>query len=120
MTIQELRVCQAYEQRLNLKSADIDRLKVDMQSKAKKINLLEEKITVQKATVDNYSKESVNGYNKLVSQHEDLTDRYNVWIPIYNSELEKYKASENDFNKSCANKTYYLDDMKTIQIDKKT
>lgn len=118
MSRNELRTCQTYEKSLNAKLAEIQRLDTDAKEKADTINQLEEEIVQRKKTVDNYSEESVNSYNKMIDNHKKLTEKYNAWIPILNSEVDKYKKSEEGFNKHCANKAYYLDDMDAISAEK--
>lgn len=118
MTRNELRACQAYEKRLNAKLTEVERLAGEVKERATAINLLEVKIAERKVTVDTYNEKSVNNFNSLIAEHKNLTEKYNTWIPIYKSEVDKYKNSEDGFNKNCANKEYYLDDMDAVRAEK--
>jgi len=83
----QLRQCVAQERSIN---AAIDRLERD-----------EASINQQEPLVDQYSQQSVNNFNALVSK--------------FNAEAVRSSEAVNSFNSACAGRAYYDSDMRAVQ-----
>lgn len=94
----------AHEQAINQSQAELEQIEVELQ-KAKRY-------------VDVHSQASVDRFNRLVDEHGVLVDQHNAKLPPINEKVEAHDQAVNVFNKSCAEKAYYEDDLAEIEAER--
>ena len=72
MSQAELRSCVLAERRLNAQSDEIESDEARLQKSQTDIEALERTIEVRRSKVDEYSQESVDAFNALISRHRNL------------------------------------------------
>jgi hypothetical protein len=71
-------------------------------------------IAENELTIDQYSKESVDQFNAALEEHQRLRSHYNDGVSKFNSAVAESNRDVAAFNANCAERQYYIDDMRSI------
>lgn len=72
---------------------------------------LDNRISVEKQTLDTSDAKAVKHYNDLLDEHRKLTDAYNAGVASFNERLDQQTAAVDRFNSDCAAFGYYDSDL---------
>jgi chromosome segregation ATPase len=111
MTRAELEHCVIQQETIDQLESDLSSSQAEISRLEAEVKASERRIETAAARVDNYSQASVDAFNSLLPQHDQLIKRYNSSLPRYNQLVSQQHSTVEAFNKACTAHPYYLDDM---------
>jgi len=114
MTRAQLSQCVQQQRAIDDDSTEIEVLQADLRRSEAELNAVESQIRRQELTLDRYSQESVDSYNRLVARHRRMVQAHNAKLPQVNGKIEQSNQAVERFNAQCAEKSYYESDMQAV------
>ena len=111
LTVAQLHECLQLEDNINRSANRIDMILTGLSSEKQALEAFSLRLDRESNFLDRYSQASVNAYNNLLSQYREQTARFNLKLPVFNTDVETHNANVNKFSVSCASKKYYETDM---------
>mgnify|MGYP003643768257 CR=1 FL=1 len=119
MTRGELRSCVIQEEHLKGLEKEISAHEQAISQSQTQLEQIEAELKTAERYVNLRSQDSVDRFNRLVDEHGVLVDQHNAKLPLVNEKIETHSQAVNVFNKACAEKAYYEDDLMQIEAERR-
>lgn len=106
MSMEELTNCGKKIEHLEKNFAQLEQDKVRLDKRKTEITGLSKSIDAAKLAVNAKNPQQVNAHDKLIQQRHAIVAQFNIDIKTYNKMVAELKVQDDEFNASCASRTY--------------
>lgn len=110
----ELKDCVIRHEALDESQARLDSTSSDLETLEQSLQRDSKKIEEDRLAVDQYSRAAVDQFNLTLEEHQRAVDRSRERVDKYNLAAARNKNDADSFNAKCAERWYYLDDMRSV------
>ncbi|MCW8931659.1 MAG: hypothetical protein OQL19_15685 [Gammaproteobacteria bacterium] len=116
LTQPELEQCNKRTQHLAQQASQLKDKFNHLQAQKETLTLLEKDRNQAYKTIDFHNPTSVNNYNKINSELNQLSPSYALEAKTFNEAVKQYKADINQLRSECNHKSYYKENNHTIRM----